>query len=123
MSNSIRDGAGLLERIKVKGRDFDQDGVETPKEVLLRMPGLFKLKDVEGRIPIEPKRLKYWYSNPDGPYRKCFTKIPMGETRSLVFVDLELLCSEFLEQYNKSSNASIDRHGPGGAFSGGMATE
>lgn len=104
MSNPSRDGAGILERIKVKGRDFDQGGVETPKEVLLRMQGLFKLKDVEDRVPIEPKRLKYWYSNPDGPYRKCFTKIPMGEKRSLVFVDLELLCSEFLEQYNKSSN-------------------
>ena len=40
--------------------------------------GLFKLKDVEERIPIDGNRLKYWYSS-DGPYRKCFVKIPMGE--------------------------------------------
>jgi len=48
-------GPRLLERIQVKGRDFDKDGEETPKDELLRMPGLFKLKDVEGRIPIEPQ--------------------------------------------------------------------
>jgi len=100
MPQPNKSGPSLLERIQVKGRDFDKDGQETPKEELLRMPGLFKLKDVEGRIPIEPKRLKYWYSSA-GPYRKCFVKIPMGETRSLVFVDLELLNSEFQEQWER----------------------
>lgn len=44
----------MLERIQVKGRDIDKEGKETPKDELLRMPGLSKLKDVEGRIPIEP---------------------------------------------------------------------
>jgi hypothetical protein len=94
----------LLERIQVKGRDFDKEGLETPKEELLRMPGLFKLKDVEGRIPIEPQRLKYWYSS-DGPYRKCFVKIPMGDTRSLVFVDLEMLSAEFQAQWEKGQRS------------------
>lgn len=59
MAKPKQDGPRLLERIKVKGRDFDKDGNPTPKEELLRMPGLFKLKDVEDRIPIEPQRLKY----------------------------------------------------------------
>ena len=101
MSKPKQDGPSLLERIQVKGRDFDRDGKETPKEELLRMPGLFKLKDVEGRIPIESIRLKYWYSS-DGPYRKCFVKIPMGEKRSLVFVDLELLSAEFQAQWERT---------------------
>ena len=94
MKKPNQGGMGLLERIQVKGRDFDKNDVETPKEELFRMPGLFKLKDVEGRIPIEAIRLKYWYSS-DGPFRKCFVKIPMGDTRSLVFVDLEMLSSDF----------------------------
>ncbi len=101
MAKPKQDGPRLLERIQVKGRDFDKDGEETPKDELLRMSGLFKLKDVEGRIPIEPQRLKYWYSS-DGPYRKCFVKVPMGDTRSLVYVDLEMLGSEFQAQWEKS---------------------
>ena len=104
MAKPKQDAPSLLERIQVKGRDFDRDGKETPKEELLRMSGLFKLKDVEGRIPIEPQRLKYWYSS-DGPYRKCFVKIPMGDTRSLVFVDLDLLTREFQAQWEKGSRS------------------
>lgn len=100
MTKPKHDGPSLLERIQVKGRDFDENGVETPKEELLRMPGLFKLKDVEERIPIESQRLKYWYSS-DGPFRKCFVKIPMGDTRSLVFVDLQMLNAEFQAQWKK----------------------
>jgi len=94
-------GMGLLARIQVKGRDFDIGDVETAKEELFAMPGLFKLKDVEDRIPIDAKRLKYWYSS-DGPYRKCFVKIPMGEVRSLVYVDLEMLSAEFQAQYERT---------------------
>lgn len=101
MTKPNQDEPSLLARIKVKGRDFDKDGKETPKEELLRMAGLFKLKDVEERIPIEPQRLKYWYSS-DGPYRKCFVKIPMGDTRSLVYVDLEMLGAEFQSQWENS---------------------
>ena len=104
MTKPKQSGPSLLERIQVKGRDFDRDGKETPKEELLRMPGLFKLKDVEDRIPIEPQRLKYWYSS-DGPYRKCFVKIPMGDTRSLVFVDLEMLGAEFQSLREKSRHS------------------
>ena len=91
----------LLERIQVKGRDFDRDGLETSKFQIFHMPGLFKLKDVEERIPIEPKRLKYWYSS-EGPFRKCFIKVPMGDTRSLVYVDLVLLSAEFQSQWENS---------------------
>jgi hypothetical protein len=94
-------GATLMERIQVKGRDFDKGGKATAKDELLRMPGLFKLKDVEERIPIDGNRLKYWYSS-NGPYRKCFVKIPMGEKRSLVYVDLEMLSAEFQAQYERS---------------------
>jgi len=94
-------GGGLLARIQVKGRDFEKDDVETTKDQLFQMPGLFKLKDVEDRIPIEAKRLKYWYSS-DGPFRKCFIKVPMGDTRSLVYVDLMLLSSEFQSQWENS---------------------
>ena len=101
MANPKQSVMGVLARIQVKGRDFDKDGVETPKEELFQMPGLFKLKDVEERIPIDGKRLKYWYSS-EGPYRKCFAKIPMGETRSLVYVDLEMLSREFQAQYEKN---------------------
>jgi hypothetical protein len=101
MAKATQHGMGLLARIQVKGRDFDINGKETSKEELFLTPGLFKLKDVEDRIPIDLKRLKYWYSS-DGPYRKCFTKIPMGEVRSLVYVDLQLLNDEFQAQYERS---------------------
>jgi hypothetical protein len=97
-----QEGPRLLERIQVKGRDFDLDGEETPKEDLFRTPGLFKLKDVEERIPIDGNRLKYWYSS-NGPYRKCFVKIPMGDTRSLIYVDLEMLSAEFQAQYERTN--------------------
>lgn len=95
-------GPPLLERIQVKGRDFDKGGNETPKEELFRTSGLFKLKDVEERIPIDGNRLKYWYSS-EGPYRKCFVKIPMGDKRSLVYVDLEMLSAEFQAQYERTN--------------------
>ena len=91
----------LLERIQVKGRDFDADDVMTSKEELFQIPGLFKLKDVENRIPIDAKRLKYWYSS-DGPFRKCFIKVPMGDTRSLVYDDLMMLSEEFQSQWENS---------------------
>jgi len=102
---SNQGGVGLLERIRVKGRDFDMNGVETPKDELLHMTGLFKLKDVEDRIPIEANRLKYWYSNAQGPYRKCFVKVPMGEKRSLVFVDLQMLNAELATQCERNGNS------------------
>ena len=101
MTKPKQEGMRLLERIQVKGRDYDKDDLVTSKEELFQMPGLFKLKDVEDRIPIESKRLKYWYSS-DGPFRKCFVKVPMGDTRSMVFVDLELLSSEFQSQWENS---------------------
>jgi hypothetical protein len=101
MDKANPDRAHLMKRIQVKGRDFDKDGQLTPKDELLGMSGLFKLKDVEERIPIDGNRLKYWYSS-DGPYRKCFTKIPMGEKRSLVYVDLERLDAEFDAQWEKN---------------------
>ena len=102
MTKQKPSGPPLLERIQVKGRDFDKGDTETPKDELLRMPGLFKLKDVEGRIPIDGNRLKYWYSS-NGPYRKCFVKIPMGDTRSLVYVDLEMLSAEFQAQFERTN--------------------
>ena len=97
-------GTGLLGRIRVKGRDFDIDGQMTAKDELLQMTGLFKLKDVQDRIPIDANRLKYWYSNPLGPFRKCFVKISMGEKRSLVYVDLQLINSELAQQCEKGPN-------------------
>ena len=103
MTKPKQTGASLLGRIQVKGRDFDKGGVETPKEELLLMPGLFKLKDVEERIPIDGARLKYWYSS-DGPYRKCFVKIPMGEKRSLIYIDLEMFASEFQVQFERNQH-------------------
>lgn len=42
MAKPKQDGPRLMERIQVKGRDFDKDGEETPKDELLRMTGLFK---------------------------------------------------------------------------------
>jgi hypothetical protein len=101
MTKPQQEGMRLLERIQVKGRDYDRDGVLTPKEELFQVPGLFKLKDVEDRIPIDGKRLKYWYSS-DGPFRKCFIKVPMGDTRSLVYVDLMMLSEEFQSQWENS---------------------
>ena len=102
MHKPTQEGPRLMARIQVKGRDFDQDGQVTPKEELFRMGGLFKLKDVEMRIPIDGNRLKYWYSS-EGPYRKCFVKIPMGEKRSLVYVDLESLSAEFQAQWERTN--------------------
>jgi hypothetical protein len=78
MKKPARGSPSILERIRVKSRDFDQDGRATPKEELLRLPG---------------------------PFYKCFVKIPMGEKRSLVFVDLELLNAEFQPQFDKGSKA------------------
>ena len=92
----------LFKRINVKGLDFDKDGVEIPKAELMQIPGLFMLKDVQDRIPISLKRLKYWYSNRTGPFRKCFAKVCMGEKRSLIYVDLQMLCSEFQGKLEKS---------------------
>lgn len=101
MTKPKQEGMRLLERIQVKGRDYDKDDLVTSKEELFQMPGLFKLKDVEDRIPIDAKRLKYWYSS-DGPFRKCFIKVPMGDTRSLVYVDLMMLSEEFQSQWENS---------------------
>jgi len=100
MSKAKQEEPNVLERIRIKGKDFDIDGKETPREELYRMEGLFKLKDVEKRIPFDTARLKYWYSS-DGPYRKCFTKIPMGEKRSLILVDMQMLSAEFQAQWRK----------------------
>ncbi len=61
------------------------------------MEGLFRLKEVQARIPIDGQRLKYWYSS-DGPFRKCFVKIPLGHRRSLIYVDLGMLAAEFQAQ-------------------------
>ncbi len=96
----------LLERIRVKGRDFDRDGEETPKEELFRMEGLFRLKDAQARIPIDAQRLKYWYSS-EGPFRRCFVKIPLGERRSLIYVDLEMLAAEFQTQGQGAAHSGI----------------
>jgi len=80
--------ASLLERILVKGRDFDRDNRETPKKELFNMEGLFELKDVKERIPFDAKRLKYWYTHTNSAFYSCFVKLPVGAKRSLVYVDL-----------------------------------
>lgn len=80
--------ASLLERILVKGRDFDRDNRETPKKELFSMEGLFELKDVKERIPFDAKRLKYWYTHTNSAFYSCFVKLPVGAKRSLVYVDL-----------------------------------
>ncbi len=80
--------ASLLERILVKGRDFDRDNRETPKKELFSMEGLFELKDVKERIPFDAKRLKYWYTHTNSAFYSCFVKLPVGAKRSLVYLDL-----------------------------------
>jgi hypothetical protein len=96
-------GGDLLERFRVKGEDFDQNGVKTPRLELLKMEGLFKLTDVQDRIPIDENRLKYWHSNSQSPFYPCFVKIPLGTKRSLVYVDLLALNLKLREQLNKST--------------------
>jgi len=98
MNETTAKGGCLLERIRVKGRDFDVGGKKTPEEELIRIGGLFRLKDVQARIPIiDAQRLKYWYSS-EGPFRRSFVKITLGERRSLVYVDLQMLVAEFQSQ-------------------------
>ncbi len=81
----------LLERILVKGRDFDWEKKDTPKKELFKMEGLFELKDVKERIPFDAKRLKYWYTHTNSAFYSCFVKLPVGAKRSLVYVDLKAL--------------------------------
>ena len=76
----------MLERIQVKGRDFDKDGKETPKDELLRMPGLFKLKDVEGRIPIEPQRLNYSATSIRNVMHRCNCRRGLHRLASLTLI-------------------------------------
>ena len=97
----------LLDRIRVKGEDFDQDGVETPKTELFKMVGLFKLKDVMQRIPIDDGRLRFWHGNADSPFYTCFVKIPLGEKRSLVYVDLQALNAKLKEQMEKTAGTGF----------------
>jgi hypothetical protein len=105
MGDELSSGGNLLERIRVKGTDFDPKGEETPKNELFKMEGLFKLKDVQERIPIDDNRLKYWHSNHQSPFYSCFVKIPLGEKRSLVYVDLLALNAKLREQMEKTSGA------------------
>jgi hypothetical protein len=87
------------DRLYVKGRDFDQGGIPTPKEELRKMPGLFKLNDVLDRIPFAANRIKFWYSDPTGPFRRYFPKLLLGQRRSLVYVDLAGLSDELQQRF------------------------
>ncbi len=90
--------ASLLERILVKGRDFDKNGKDSTKKELFNMEGLFELKDVKERIPFDAKRIKYWYTHPNSTFYSCFVKLPVGEKRSLVYVDLKALLAKVEER-------------------------
>lgn len=102
MTLPIQENKAVWDCLYVKGRDFDQGGAPTPKEELRKMPGLFKFSDVQDRIPFEVKRIKFWYSTPSCPFHRFFPKIPMGDRRSLVYVDMVGLSNELQLRFERA---------------------
>jgi hypothetical protein len=98
----VQENIAVWDSLYVKGREFDQGDIPTPKEELRKMPGLFKLSDVQDRIPFAANRLKFWYSNPTGPFYRFFPKLPMGDRRSLVYVDLVGLSNELQQRFEEA---------------------
>jgi len=78
---------GLL---RVKGRHFDV-GAESTLEELLRMDGLFALKDIKSRLPISEKRLEKMYYD-KGKFSACFCVMYKDKrNRGVMHVDLRRL--------------------------------
>ena len=102
MTMPVQENIAVWDSLYVKGREFDQGDIPTPKEELRKMPGLFKLSDVQDRIPFDTKRLKFWYSDRNGLFFRYFAKLPMGEHRSLVYVDLAGLSNELQRGYERT---------------------
>jgi hypothetical protein len=98
----LQENIAVWDSLHVKGRDFDQGDIPTPKEELRKMAGLFKLSEVQDRIPFAANRLKFWYSNPTGPFYRFFPKLPMGDRRSLVYVDLAGLSNELQQRFEEA---------------------
>lgn len=105
MTMEVQAYPAIWDCLHVKGRDFDQGGIPTPKEELRKMPGLFKLNEVQDRIPFAANRIKYWYSDPAGPFHRFFAKLPMGDRRSLVLVDPAGLSNELQQRYEQTRRA------------------
>ena len=105
MTMPVQEFPVVWDCLYVKGRDFDHGDIPTPKEELRKMPGLFKLNEVQDRIPFSANRIKFWYSNPTGPFHRYFAKLPMGDRRSLVYVDLVGLSNELQQRFEQARRA------------------
>ena len=102
MTTQVQENAAVWDCLYVKGRDFDQGDIPTPKEELRKMSGLFKLSEVLDRIPFSANRIKYWYSTPNGPFHRFFPKLLIGARKSLVYVDLAGLSNELQQRYDNA---------------------
>ena len=85
---------GVLGRLLKKGRDFDIHGDVDDVDKLLTIPGLYDLKEVAERLPFNRQTLKLWSSNQNANFRECFLKLPVGEVKSRIYIDLQALAKK-----------------------------
>ena len=85
---------GVLGRLLKKGRDFDVQGIVDGVDKLLTIPGLYDLKEVAERLPFNKQTLKLWSSNQNANFRECFLKLPVGEVKSRIYIDLQALAKK-----------------------------
>ena len=81
-----------MEALREKGKHFDPDGEEKCSLAeLLKIDGLFPLKDIKDRIPVPERRLKKMMYG-GGTFALCFfNPFKDEESRGPIYVDLVLL--------------------------------
>lgn len=82
-------GTNLLNSVRKKGTDFDQEVPDTLDQ-LIRLGGIFQLKDIIDRLPFNAFTVKNWVYQESSRFRPCFHLVPVGTVRSMKLIDLTL---------------------------------
>lgn len=80
----------LLNSVRKKGTDFDRDGDVDSLDQLIKLGGIFQLKDIIDRLPFNQYTVKNWAYQESSRFRPCFHLVPVGSVRSMKLIDLAL---------------------------------
>jgi len=102
-------GTNLLNSVRKKGTDFDKGAKPDTLDQLIKLGGIFQLKDIIDRLPFNQYTVKNWVYQETSRFRPCFHLVPVGAVRSMKLIDLTLFNRILQETLNEDEPAAKRR--------------
>lgn len=101
----------MLVSVRKKGTDYDTGKRPDSLDQLIRLGGLFQLKDIIERLPFNANTVKNWVYQENSRFRPCFHLIPVGSVRSLKLIDLTRFDEILQETLNPETASAKPKKG------------